>query len=190
MRRVLLLAGVASMSWLAWAFVSGTAALLYFSAALTALLGLLLPPALKRRRGRPAAEDTAAKHEEAPVSAPAEAPADAHPLPRFRKGRAIRELEARLSLREDENQVLRAENRTVQRETRSLKDSLSAEREALRSAEQLLAHERAVRREMVTRLDRSLEQHRRERARMEGALGLMASKGGSGALADPPSMFR
>ena len=190
MRRVFLLAGVASLSWLAWAFVSGTAALLYFSAAVTALLGLLLPPALKRRRSRPAADGTAEEHEQSPVSAPAKVPADAHPLPRFRKGRAIRELEARLSLQADENHVLRAENRNVRNETRSLKEGLSAERKALRSAEEFIARERAVRQEMLIRLDRSLEQHRRERAKMEAALGSVAPNGGSAALGDPPSMFR
>src|SRR5215213_1707152 len=51
MRRVVVLAAVASLGVVAWAIIGGAAGVIYAAAAAIALVGLLLPPALKRQRG-------------------------------------------------------------------------------------------------------------------------------------------
>jgi hypothetical protein len=186
MRRVLLLAGVASLSWAAWAVVSGAAALLYFAAAATALLGLLLPPVLWRRRG-----EAPAPPERQEPEVPLETAERRHGWRdrRVRKRQLIRELEARVLRDEEEKRVLREQNALVREENEKLQARLSAESEALGNANELLAEERAARQEMVVRLDRSLERHRQERARVESQLRLAASPGLVAAVAEPPTSW-
>jgi hypothetical protein len=153
MRRVAILAAVAGLSWIAWVIVGGAAGLLYAAAAATALLGLLLPQALKRRRstgyGGPGAVDLP----DDAIAATGRDGIGSRALPGIRRTRFVKELEARLIEQEEENRILR--------------ERLREKNQALRGANDLLARHRAERDDAVARLGDSLGRHSRERAVLE-----------------------
>jgi chromosome segregation ATPase len=226
---------VASVSWAAWATVSGAAALLYAAAAVTALLGLLLPPALKRRRRDAGARvDPSELADDSAVAGKSDR-GGARPLPGIRRTRFVRELEVRLAEEDEGNRILREQHRALREDHRALEERLRTELEAqralredhraleerlrteleaqralredhraleerlrteleaLRTANELLARERSVRHEALIRLDRSLDTHSRERARLEAELQAAAAKHpkeGSAPAVDLPNMSR
>ena len=205
---------MASVSWAAWATVSGAAALLYAAAAVTALLGLLLPPALKRRRRDAGARvDPSELADDSAVAGKSDR-GGARPLPGIRRTRFVRELEVRLAEEDEGNRILREQHRALREDHRALEERLRTELEAqralredhrvleerlrteleaLRTANELLARERSVRHEALIRLDRSLDSHSRERARLEAELQAAAAKHpkeGSAPAVDLPNMSR
>jgi len=173
--------------------VSGAAALLYAAAAVTALLGLLLPPALKRRRRDAGARvDPSELADDSAVAGKSDR-GGARPLPGIRRTRFVRELEVRLAEEDEGNRILREQHRALREDHRALEERLRTELEALRTANELLARERSVRHEALIRLDRSLDTHSRERARLEAELQAAAAKHpkeGSAPAVDLPNMSR
>ncbi len=149
MRRVVVLAAVASLGVVAWAIVGGAVGALYAAAAAIALVGLLLPPALKLQRGTNDVDNLASLR----VSARAAISSLTRALRGLRRRGLIRELEARLALQQEEN--------------RALREHLKRELEALRRANELIARDRAVRDHALVRVEHSLRRHSRERARLE-----------------------
>ena len=161
MRRVVVLAAVAFLGVVAWAIVGGTAGSLYAAAAAIALIGLLLPPALKRRRSEIKARVVSYPAANEPLSSHASGHSVARPLPGVRRLAFVRELEARLAAQEDENRVL--------------SERLERNVEALRRANELLAEDRSARDQALIRVEHSLARHRRERALLERQLETMAA---------------
>jgi hypothetical protein len=146
-RRALVLAAVALLSWAAWTIVGGVAGLLYGLASGTALIGLLLL-ALRRQRSTRDAHVESDESTDAP-SETAGSTTTARPLPGIRMSRFVRELE---------------------KENRLLREELAQRLEALRSANELRAHNQSVYEEALDRLERNLRHHSRERALLEAEL--------------------
>jgi hypothetical protein len=148
LRPVLVLAGVALLSWAAWTIVGGAAGVLYGAASGTALLGLLFFALRRQRSTREGRADTV---EPADAPAPTAAPIRraARPLPGVRMIPFVRELE-------EENRLLREE--------------LAQRLEALRTENELRARGQALHEEALNRLERNLRHHSRERALLETEL--------------------
>src|SRR5215213_6908820 len=159
-RRIVVLAAVASLGVVAWAIVGGAASILYAAAAAIALVGLLLPPALKHQRGNNDVGDLAL--ERVPIHPVAGGLARA--LPGLRKRSLVRELEARLAEQQEENRVLR--------------EHLTREVEALRRANEVIAREGSVRDQALVRVEHSLRRHSRERARLESHFEAIEARAG------------
>jgi hypothetical protein len=155
-RRVVVLATLASLGVVAWAIAGGAAGLLYAAAAAIALVGLLLPPALKRRRGDTDVRVDPSASAGEPVPIRDSRSKLARPLPGIRRLGFVRELEARLAEHEDEN--------------RALRERLEKKVEALRHANELLVLDRSERDQALIRVEHSLARHSRERALLETQL--------------------
>jgi hypothetical protein len=155
-RRVVVLAALASLGVVAWAIVGGVAGLLYAAAAAIALAGLLLPPALKRRRGKIDDRDHPRASADEPVPSHGSSSGFARRLPGVRRLAFVGELEARLAEQQGENSALR--------------ERLETELGALRRADELLVRERIAHDETLVRAERSLELHCRERTLLENQL--------------------
>jgi hypothetical protein len=161
-RRVLALAALASSAVVACAIVGGAAGALYAAAAALALVGLLLPPALKRqRRGRGdgrRTDDHSASRDAAPQrdAGNRRASGRSRPLPGIRRLGFVRELEARLAEQQDDN--------------RALRERLRAELDAVRDANELLDQHRSVHEQARRRLEDGVVRHRRERTLLEREL--------------------
>src|SRR5215213_4537622 len=155
-RRIVVLAAVASLGVVAWAIVGGAASILYAAAAAIALVGLLLPPALKRQRGNDLALERVPVH---PATGGL-----AWALPRLRSRSLVRALEARLAEEQEEN--------------RALHEQLTRELEALRRANEVIARQGSVRDQALLRVEHSLRRHSRERARLEGHFEAIEARAG------------
>jgi hypothetical protein len=173
MRRVVVLAVLASLGVIAWTFVGGTARVLYAAAAAIALVGLLLPPALKRRRGGADVVVDPSPSAGGPVPTAAHGGWLARPLPGVRRLGFVRELEARLAEQEAEN--------------RALHEQLERQLEALRHANELLAQDRSMRDRALIRVEHSLRRHSRERALLERQLEVIET---IVTRASPPALAR
>ena len=148
MRRVLVLAAVALLSWAAWTIVGGVAGVLYGVASGTALLGLLLL-ALRRQRSTKEAHVERDESVEIPAVTAGSTPRPSRPLPGIRRSRFVRELE-------EENRLLR--------------EKLARRLEMLRAESELRARDRVLHEEALTRLERNLRHHSHERALLETEL--------------------
>jgi len=169
-RRIVVLAAVASLGVVAWAIVGGAASILYAAAAAIALVGLLLPPALKRQRGNDLALERVPVH---PATGGL-----AWALPRLRSRSLVRELEARLAEEQEENRALH-EHLTRELEANSaLREQLTRELEALRRANEVIARQGSVRDQALLRVEHSLRRHSRERARLEGHFEAIEARAG------------
>jgi hypothetical protein len=162
MHRVLALAALASSAVIAWAIVGGAAGALYAAAAALALVGLLLPPALKRQRrsrddGR-RTHDHPASRQPAPQRDASNRTASRRsgPLPGIRRLGFVRELEAHLAEQQDEN--------------RDLRERLRTELDAVRGANELLEQHRSLHEQARRRLEDSVARHGRERTLLEREL--------------------
>jgi hypothetical protein len=148
-RRILVLAAVALLSWAAWTIVGGVAGVLYGVASATALIGLLLL-ALRRQRSTKGALLEGEESPGAPAGTPPGATRRAvRPLPGIRMSRFVRELE-------EENRLLQEE--LVQRI------------EAVRSAHELRARSDSLYHEALNRLESRLRHLSHERALLQAEL--------------------
>jgi len=158
----------------AWAIVGGAASILYAAAAAIALVGLLLPPALKHQRGNNDVGDLAL--ERVPIHPVAGGLARA--LPGLRRRSLVRELEARLAEQQEENRVLREHLKRELEANSALREQLTREVEALRRANELIAREGSVRDQALVRVEHSLRRHSRERARLESHFEAIEARAG------------
>ncbi len=154
MRRVLVLAAVALLSWAAWTIVGGVAGALYGIASGTALVGLLLF-ALRRQRNTREVDVEAAESPDAPSVTAGSTRRAARPLPGIRKIRFVRDLE-------EENRLLREE--------------LAQRVDALRSANELRAHSQSLYEEALNSLERNLRHHSRERTLLDAELEMILKR--------------
>lgn len=174
MRRIVVLAAVASLGVVAWALVGGAASVLYAAAAAIALVGLLLPPALKHQRANNVVGNLALEG----IPGHPAAGGRAWALPVLRRRSLVRELEARLAEQQEETRVLR-EHLTRELEANSaLREQLTRELEALRRANEVIAREGSVRDQALVRVEHSLRRHSRERARLESHLEAIQARAG------------
>jgi len=201
-RRVVVLAAVASLGVVAWAIVGGAVGALYAAAAAIALVGLLLPPALKHQRGNNDVGNLALERVPHPVAGGL-----ARALPGLRRRSLVRELEARLAQQQEENRALQEHLRRELEANSALREQLTKELEALRRANEVIAREGSVRDQALVRVEHSLRRHSRERARLEshfeaiearagrrpaptfgarGAVGIQPLDGGSAATPNRP----
>lgn len=150
MRRVAALVVLASLGVVAFAVVGGAAGVIYAVAAAVALLGLLLPPALKRQRAVATGES------------------EPRPAPAGTRGRAptwmrrlgpVRELEERLAEQERQNVALREQLRMRLAE--------------LERARSLLEQTHSEHEETLRRVEEKLSRHSRERALLAAQLEAM-----------------
>jgi hypothetical protein len=155
LRRVLVLAAVALLSWAAWTIVAGVAGALYGVASGTALIGLLLLALRKQRSPKEARvdEDESAG---APAATAGSTRRAARPLPGIRRSRFVRELE-------EENRLLREE--------------LAQRLEELQGANDLRARSQSLYEEALSRLERNLRHHSSERALLQAELEMTLTRG-------------
>jgi predicted RNase H-like nuclease (RuvC/YqgF family) len=155
MRRVLVLAAVALLSWAAWTIVAGVAGVLYGVASGTALIGLLLL-ALRTQRGSKEAHVEEDESAGAPAATARSTRRAARPLPGIRRSRFVRELE-------EENRLLREE--------------LAQRLEELQGANDVSARSQSLYEEALSRLERNLRHHSRERKLLEAELEAILPRG-------------
>lgn len=148
MRRVLVLAAVALLSWAAWTIAGGVAGVLYGLASGTALIGLLLLALRKQRSTREVHVETEASPDVPPATEGATRKTF-RPLPGIRMTRFVRELE-------EENRLLREE--------------VAQRVEAARSANELRTRSESLYREALNRLERKVRHNSRERALLQTEL--------------------